>query len=149
MHAPYVGRVGAPVGIFVAVDHLRRADLLTVDEEETYFDIDDWFIEHLPNPDFYDDGNSVGAVTWFRAACSADLLPRLEPLAAILASHQVACLTSSSDDPGTVVYEDRFQIGVVPYERLDPTPFPHGRPMTASTSASKRSLGKRARGRET
>ena len=43
LHADYRGRLDAEVGIFVAVDHLRRADLLSVDEEETYFDVDDWF----------------------------------------------------------------------------------------------------------
>ncbi len=146
MHAPYIGRIGVPVGIFVAVDHLRRADLLTVEQEETYFDIDDWFIEHLPNPHFYNDGNSLGAVTWFKTASSSDLLQRLEPLAAILEIHGVGCLTSFSDDPGRLVYEDDLQVGVVPYRRAEPTPVPHGRPMTASTPTSKRELGKRARG---
>ena len=28
-------------------------------------DIDDWFLENLPEPPFYADGNSIGAVTWF------------------------------------------------------------------------------------
>lgn len=67
VQAAYRGRLGVEVGVFVAVDHLRRAGRLTPDEEALYLDIDDWFTEHLPNPDFYADGNSIGAVTWFKS----------------------------------------------------------------------------------
>lgn len=66
VQAGYRGRLGVEVGVFVAVDHLRRAGRLTIEQEALYLDIDDWFNEHLPNPGFYADGNSVGAVTWFR-----------------------------------------------------------------------------------
>lgn len=145
LHAAYIGRVGAPVGIFVAVDHLRRADLLSLAEEDVYFDVDDWFNEHVPNPPFYEDGNSVGAITWFKTAVSNDLIARLRPLCFILDSHHVMWTESCTDDPGEVVYEDAFQVGAIPRERLAPTPVPHGRTMTESTGASKRHLGKRRR----
>ena len=146
LHATYVGRIGVEVGLFVAVDHLRRADLLTLDEEEQYFDVDDWFQENLPNPPFYEDGNSVGGVTWFKLGTAQDLVARLAILGEILDRHGVGHLKSYSNDPGTVIYEDEFQVGVIPYERREPVPVPHGLPMNPSLPGSKRHLGKRAAG---
>jgi hypothetical protein len=43
LQATYVGRLGVNVGIFVAVDHLRRADRLSLEEENLFFDVDDCF----------------------------------------------------------------------------------------------------------
>lgn len=68
------------MGIFVAVDHLRRPGRLSEEEEELYFDVDDWFEAELPNSPFCADGNTIGAVTWFKRATSAGLLARVAPL---------------------------------------------------------------------
>ncbi len=146
LHATYRGVLGIEVGIFVAVDHLRRAARLTADEEETYFDIDDWFREALPNPPFYADGNSAGAVTWFKKSAASEMLGRLHPLQQILDKYQVEHVTAESNDPGTVVYEDAFQVGVIPYARSEPTPMPAGVVLGPTTAGSKRHLGKNARG---
>jgi hypothetical protein len=145
LQASYRGRVGVEVGIFVAVDHLRRADRLTEDEEELYFDVDDWFKVHLANPPFYDDGNTVGAVTWFKTSSTGDMRQRLEPLCHVLDKYGVKWVAAESTDPGTIIYEDRFQVGVIPYQRFDPTPMPHGIVLGPTTAGSKRHLGKRAR----
>jgi len=96
--ATYRGRLSVEVGVFVAVDHLRRADRLSEDEEELYFDIDDWFRANLPDSPFYDGGNSVGAVTWFKRSTSAETLKRLEPLCAILTRYGVECVVAESSD---------------------------------------------------
>jgi hypothetical protein len=145
LHAPYRGRLGIEVGIFVAIDHLRRADRLTEDEEELYFDIDDWFKVHLPNPPFYDDGNTAGAVTWFKRSATDEMRRRLEPLCRILDIYRVTWVATESADPGTIIYEDRFQVGVIPYQRFDPTPLPLDIALGPTTAGSKRHLGKRAR----
>jgi len=81
--AKYVGRTGAPVGVFVGVDHLRRAGRLSEKEIICYALADAWFQQNLPNPPFYVDENSIGAVTWFRES-SDDMTARLQPLLAIL-----------------------------------------------------------------
>jgi hypothetical protein len=145
LQALYRGRLGVEVGVFVAVDHLRRADRLTEVEEELYFGIDDWFQEHLPNPPFYDDGNSIGAVTWFKRQSSAGMVQRLTPLCDILTKYGVPWVAAQSADPGAVVYEDQFQIGVIPYVRHDPSPSPPGLVLGPTTSGSKRQFGKKAR----
>src|SRR5688572_29545442 len=102
--ATYRGRLGVEVGIFVAVDHLRRADRLTADEEELYFDIDDWFKAELPNPPFYAGGNAERAVTWFKKSSTDEMRKHLEPLCRILDKYGVKWLAAESTDPGTVIY---------------------------------------------
>ena len=144
LQATYRGRLGVEVGIFVAVDHLRRADRLTSEEEELYFDIDDWFKAELPNPSFYADGNTAQAITWFKKSSSVEMLERLEPLCLILDKYGVSWVAAESTDPGTVIYEDQFQVGVIPYERFEPSPMPRGVVLGPTTAGAKRHLGKKA-----
>ncbi len=145
LQATYRGRLGVEVGIFVAVDHLRRAERLTEEEEELYFEIDEWFNAELPNPPFYEDGNTIGAVTWFKTTTSAEMLTRLEPLCRILDSYGGPWVSAETSDPGTVIYEDEFQVGVIPRQRVAPTPAPSAVVLGPTTAGSKRHLGKRAR----
>lgn len=140
VQAWYRGRLGVEVGVFVAVDHLRRAGELTPNEVGGYLDIDDWFRLHLPEPDFYRDGNSIGAVTWFKAPIPPQMWRRTRSLMAILAGHDVDHELVFSDDPGTVVYADDFQIGVIPHVRGAQTPMPPGVRLGPTTSGSKRDL---------
>ena len=133
------------MGIFVAVDHLRRAGRLSEEEEELYFAIDDWFNAELPNPPFYADGNTVGAVTWFRRSASEAMLKRLELLCGILDKYGVPWTAAEASDPGTVVYEDQFQVGAIPHQRFEPTPMPSGAVLGPTTAGSKRHLAKRGR----
>ncbi len=145
LHADYRGRLDVEVGIFVAVDHLRRADLLSVDEEEMYFDIDDWFNANLPNPAFYDDGNSTRAITWFKRSTTASMLVRLEPLEQMLTKHGISCHRTETHDPGDIVYEDNFQVGAVPRARGTGRPFPYGELRGDTGPGSKRQFGKKAK----
>jgi hypothetical protein len=138
----YRGRLGVPVGIFVAVDHLRRAGRLSALDEETYFAVEDWFLAALPTPPFYADGNSLGAVTWFRQGAAAGMLARLDPLRDILDRHDVAHDLVLSQDPGRIVYEDEYQVGVIPYERAEPTPLPAGVTLGPTTAGSKRKFAR-------
>ena len=147
LQATYRGRLGIEVGVFVAVDHLRRADRLSEDEEELFFDIDDWFEVNLLNPPFYEDGNSVGGVTWFKRSTSVEMLKRLEPLCDILTKYGIEWVLAESPDPGDVIYEDEFQVGVIPYTRSDPSPAVPDLVLGPTTAGSKRHLGKRARRR--
>ncbi|MFX1821864.1 hypothetical protein PV768_18955 [Pseudarthrobacter sp. CC4] len=89
----YVGRTGAFVGIFVAVDHLRRTGRLSENE-----------------------------ITLYATA-------RLQPLLEILDAKSVFWECETSADPGEIVYEDQWQVGVIPSSRLAMTPLPYpGKP---------------------
>lgn len=124
----YVGRTGAPVGVFVAVDHLRRVGRLSEEEITCYALTDAWFQENLPNPPFYADGNSIGAVTWFKEQAD-DMADRLRPLLEMLDAKSVFWECETSADPGEIIYEDQWQVGVIPLSRLAMTPLPYpGKP---------------------
>lgn len=138
VQARYRGRLGVEVGILVAADHLRRAGVLSADEEAQYFDIDDWFNAHLPNPPFYEDGNSVGAVTWFKTPVTLEMSERITMLMNILTAHGVEHDVVSADDPGEQIYEDDFQVGIIPRERHEPTAMPTGLVLGATSAGSKR-----------
>ena len=120
----YVGRTGAPVGVLVAVDHLRRTGRLLEKEITCYAVADAWFQENLPNPPFYADGNSIGAITWFRESADS-MTARLDPLLAILDAKKVAWERLSTSDPGRIVYQDLWQVGVLPAFREPMTPLPY------------------------
>jgi FMN phosphatase YigB (HAD superfamily) len=141
IQATYRGRLGVEVGIFVAVDHLRRAGVLTEGELAAYLDVDDWFQEYLPNPDFYADGNTIGAVTWFKAPVPETMQAQVDRLCAILRAHEVPFDVVRSADPGgALVYEDAFQVGVVPSVRGEPTPLPDGLLQAPTSPGSKRTV---------
>lgn len=101
----YRGRLGVEVGIFVAVDHLRRAGELSPEEEARYFDIDDWFIDSLMS---------------------------------ILIAHGVEHDMVTASDPGHQIYEDEYQIGVVPRIRHEQSVMPEGVEFGETTAGSKR-----------
>lgn len=138
--ARYCGRLGVEVGVFVAVDHLRRAGQLSEHEIAAYLNIDDWFHENLPEPTFYADGNTIGAITWFKEPIPPDMAARIQQLTAILHDHDVPQDTVTSADPGQVVYEDPYQVGVIPATRKPQTKMPSGVILGPTTAGSKRDL---------
>ncbi|MFB4276168.1 hypothetical protein ACBJ59_12815 [Nonomuraea sp. MTCD27] len=113
----YYGRLGVPVGIFAACHHLRHGGRLTPEDDELFTEVDDWFLAHLPYPPFYADGNTVRAVPWFKPNAT-DLIAALAPLEDLLHRYAVPYDVVRSPDPGTIIYEDEFQIGVLPYARM-------------------------------
>ncbi|NRQ31592.1 hypothetical protein HII36_07010 [Nonomuraea sp. NN258] len=112
----YYGRLGVPVGIFAACHHLRMGGRLTPADDRLFADVDNWFIARLPYPPYYADGNTIGAVPWFKPA-AASLMVALAPLESLLRRYGIPYDVVRSDDPGTLVYEDDFQIGVLPHVR--------------------------------
>jgi hypothetical protein len=104
-----------PYGIFVVIYHLYRDRKLSESDSKLYLDTKDWFEQNLPNPQYYDDNNSIKAVTWFKDVDKAkDMLIHLEPFFAIAEKHRVAIIKSVSRElPGMLIYEDEYQVGVV------------------------------------
>lgn len=62
IHVTYCGKTGKPVGIFGACHHLKRAGRLTPEEAKLFEETDTWYIEALPEPPFYKDGNPQKAI---------------------------------------------------------------------------------------
>lgn len=109
----YCGNTGKPVGIFGACWHLLWADRLTEEEAARFINIDAWFKEYLPEPPFYESGNPDKAVTWFKRDSTEHMLKELQPLIDLLEKYQVEHDVVLSNYPGTIIYEDEYQVGVV------------------------------------
>lgn len=129
----YYGRLGVPVGIFAACHHLRRAGRLVPADDELFTQVDDWFIARLPYPPFYADGNTIRAVPWFKPD-AAWLIAALAPLEDLLRRYDVPYDIVRSPDPGTIIYEDDFQIGVLPYVRRPEETRPHAPAVSGGAS---------------
>jgi hypothetical protein len=112
-------RTGKPVGIFVAVDRLRRKGLLTTEEQAIYHEIDEvWFQEQLPNPPFYDNDEPGKPITWFKTATAGKMIAKLQPFVDILEKYRCPYDIVYTNFPGKIVYEDDWQIAV--YDYADP-----------------------------
>jgi hypothetical protein len=103
---------GKPYGIFGAVPHLQQQGRLSEAEAQTLTEIRMWFEEHLPNPPFYDDGNPLRTLTWFKVSAT-HMIERLSPLREILERHGVVVQAVTTANPGLIVYEDPYQVGAV------------------------------------
>ncbi|MDX9979174.1 MAG: hypothetical protein RBU25_03905 [Lentisphaeria bacterium] len=114
IHATYCGRTGKPVGIFGACHHLKRAGRLTPEEAALFEEIDTWYTEVLPEPPFYKDGNPRKAIVWFKDTQEVrQLALRLDPLVGLLDKYGVANQVSRTTTPGTIIYEDQYQVAVI------------------------------------
>lgn len=61
---------------------------------------------------------------------------------AVLDVHDVPHRVVTSSDPGRIIYSDRWQVGVVPYERSTPTPLDPSVPFTETSAGSKRAFAR-------
>jgi hypothetical protein len=114
IHANYIGRTGKPVGVFGACHHLKRAGRLTPEETRLFEETDAWYIEHLPEPPFYKEGNPLKAITWFKDTPEVRMfVKRLDPLVALLRKYGIDYSISKTTEPGEIVYEDDFQVATV------------------------------------
>ncbi|MFX3636693.1 MAG: hypothetical protein ACE3L7_13925 [Candidatus Pristimantibacillus sp.] len=104
-----------PYGIFVVIYHLYRDGRLTENDSQLYLDTKEWFEQNLSNPPYYDDNNSINAVTWFKDEDrTKEMIIRLEPFFIIADKYKVEIIKSVSKVlPGVLVYEDEYQVGIV------------------------------------
>lgn len=103
-----------PVGLFVAVWHLVDGKRMTDDEIKIYWEQRKYFEKALPVPPFYSDGNTIGATTWFKENDKVNkLVEELDFYFKILKKYDVELRMTKSENPGKVIYEDDFQVGVI------------------------------------
>ena len=103
-----------PRGLFTAVWKLVEAKRMTEDEEKEYWRNKEYFEKALPVPPFYADGNPDQAVTWFKDNENGNRIFSEMTFYRDMADKYGLTLYLSECEklPGTVVYEDDFQIAV-------------------------------------
>lgn len=109
---------GRYVGVFGLVNTLARQGRLTTEQERFRRLNNDWYDAAYPDPatvdpTVYDETVNPGATAWFKPTSIA-LIDRVAGYLDVLAAHGVRCGRVESTDPGHIVYEDPYQIVVVP-----------------------------------
>ena len=108
-----------PVGVFVLTWRRVRDGIYSEEDKNTYLEVDKWFKENLPEPPFYGDNNDnpLGATTWFKTNNSIIMLEHIKPLLDLLDKYNVPYEIAYSDNPGKIIYEDDYQVGVIDYDK--------------------------------
>lgn len=108
-------RTGKPVGVFILNWRRIRDGVYSKDDSELYDKTHKWFLEHLPEPPFYEDNNDnpQGAVTWFKTEAFEEMSEKSEILTGLLDKYNIPYDIVFSDYIGKIVYEDKWQVGVI------------------------------------
>lgn len=104
-----------PRGLFTAIGKLVDSETLDQSEVEEYWKNRRYFEAQLPVPPFYEDGNSIKAITWFKNTPEGTLMfQKMDFYFAMARKYGLELsLTQTNETPGCIVYEDEFQIAVV------------------------------------
>lgn len=108
-------RTGKPVGVFILNWRRIRDGVYSKDDSDLYDKTHKWFLEHLPEPPFYGDNNDnpQGAVTWFKTEAFEEMSEKSEILTGLLDKYNIPYDIVFSDYIGKIVYEDKWQVGVI------------------------------------
>jgi hypothetical protein len=104
-------------GIVTEARLLRDRGLLTAPEEKQLQAVYDWLNSNLPCPPFSSAGWSQEAVAWFKDSAT-EPVRQFRVLAALLEHHDRRVRMLRSNNPGKVLYEDRFQVVVEEWKKL-------------------------------
>jgi hypothetical protein len=104
-----------PKGFFAAVGNLVDSREMSDSEIKEYWEQRQRIEDLLPIPPFYNDGNSIKAITWFKnTAAGNEITKGLGFYFKILDKHQRKLfITKTNTIPGKIIYEDEYQIGVI------------------------------------
>ena len=99
-----------PKGVFSLCWNLVRDKVLSPEEEKLFIGIDNWFKEHLPEPEPCKNHEPV--ITFFKTGSTGEMVEKLGPAVALLDKYQKSYDVVYTNFVGTVVYEDEWQVAV-------------------------------------
>ena len=106
----------SPQGVFHAAFDLRDNDRLTCAEEEWLAREMAWLNMHLPVPDCLRKAVNDRAICWFKPEAHRPIA-MVRSIAALLETKGVFVEMVTTDEPGTVIYEDRWQVVAKPHRK--------------------------------
>jgi len=109
-----------PRGLFTAVGKLVDAKLLSESEEKEYWKNREYFERILPVPPFYENGNPNGATTWFKDTAEGNRIFHEMSFYRRMAEKygKKLFISECNEVPGKIIYEDEFQVAVIPDEKI-------------------------------
>lgn len=99
-----------PKGVFSLCWNMVNEGILTEEEKDLFISIDDWFKEHLPEPEPCKNHEPV--ITFFKCATTKEMVEKLEPAIALLDQYNRPYDIVYTNFIGTIVYEDTWQVAV-------------------------------------
>ena len=99
-----------PKGVFSLCWNLIRDKMMTAEEEQLFVSIDNWFKEHLPEPEPCKNHEPV--ITFFKCGSTEEMVRKLEPAIALLDKYRKPYDVVYTNFVGTIVYEDEWQVAV-------------------------------------
>ncbi|MFG3492688.1 hypothetical protein [Streptomyces sp. NPDC047972] len=105
-------------GVFILANELAAQGRLTEEQYRFWRSNNDWYDANYPNPSHvdarvYDPAVNPGAVAWFKSS-AVELVGRVDGYLELLAAHGVDCRRLETTNPGRVIYEDAYQVVVMP-----------------------------------
>ncbi len=104
-------------GLVTEARMLRDSGALAAYEVEQLEATYEWLNRYLPCPPYSSAGWSRDAVSWFKDSAT-DAIKKVRDLAVLLESHGLMVRMLRSENPGKVLYEDRYQVVVEEWRQL-------------------------------
>ena len=99
-----------PKGIFSICWRLIQDGKMNQEDEKTFKEIDEWFKEHLPEPEPCKKGEKV--ITFFKTETTEEMQKVIEPAIKLLDKYVHPYDAIYTNYVGTIIYEDEWQIAV-------------------------------------
>ncbi len=103
----------SPTGVFQAAIKLRDDDSLESYEAEWLERELSWLRMHLPSPDCLRDSGNERAICWFKPDAKR-AIEKVRGIVALLETKGLAVETVTTSDPGTIIFEDKWQVVAKP-----------------------------------
>ncbi|MBQ9631715.1 MAG: hypothetical protein IJV04_02195 [Lachnospiraceae bacterium] len=97
-------------GVFSMCWKLIQDDEMDEEDVELYKEIDAWFAEHLPFPEPC--MNKEKVICYFKTENSDEMIRLIRPALWLLERYHHPYYAVYTNDPGEIVYEDRYQVAV-------------------------------------
>ncbi|KAA3598392.1 MAG: hypothetical protein DWQ06_11770 [Calditrichaeota bacterium] len=109
-------------GFFWAAEYLKNYGNLDIDDRQKLEELIHWFDNNLPIPDYYQKKknrqDAKSATSWFKDS-SNNFIARMNELSEILKNYNVEVERISSKKLlGKQIYEDEFQVTILPYREV-------------------------------
>jgi len=96
-------------GLFTESGRLRDSGCLEPYQADWLDQIFTWFNAELPCPPFRRDRIPVNGICWYRGSATR-FISRMWDLAALLRDHGIPVRLLKTEDPGSILYEDPYQV---------------------------------------